>query len=338
MTTKSKTKESPKQSRGDLETLMRSRASGSQPLARTEQTNGQSAEESERLRVAKAYKMFVGGEFVRSESGRYFQVQSETKEADPETVNIPRGSRKDARDAVLAAKNAEAGWAAKTAFNRGQILYRLAEMMESRRGELEAMLISGGSSEKSAVREVDASIDRAMFYAGFSDKYQSLLASSNPVAGPHFNFSVTEPMGVIAIIAPQRPSLLGLVSTILPVIVSGNVVVAIASEEDPRTAVVWTECIATSDLTKGVINVLTGSAKEIAPTLAKHREVIGMDVWTTDSELAASLEKEGADNVKRVKTHRDLSESAWLDERVGQGLGFIERYLETKTIWHPVGL
>ena len=327
MSTKSKTK--------DLDLLSNARGG---PLARAEHTNGDATEEGERLRVAKAYKMFVGGEFVRSESGRYFQVQSETKEADPETVNIPRGSRKDARDAVLAAKNAEAGWAGKTAFNRGQILYRLAEMMESRRSELETMLVSGGSSEKNAVREVDASIDRVMFYAGFSDKYQSLLASSNPVAGPHFNFSVTEPMGVVAVVAPNSPSLLGLVSTVLPVIVSGNVVVAIASETDPRTAIVWCECIATSDMTKGVINVLTGQAKEIAPILAKHREVIGIDAWSNDGELMATLEKEGADNVKRVKAHRELSESGWLDERVGQGLGFIERFLETKTVWHPVGI
>ncbi|MEO8876998.1 MAG: aldehyde dehydrogenase family protein [Polyangiaceae bacterium] len=336
MSTKSKTNVLDKSVRGNLEPLMQSRQA---PLARVEHGSSAAGDsDGDRLRVAKAYKMFVGGEFVRSESGRYFQVQGETKEADPDTINIPRGSRKDARDAVLAAKNAEAGWAGKTAFNRGQILYRLAEMMESRRDELESMLISGGASEKNAVREVDASIDRAMFYAGFSDKYQSLLASSNPVAGPHFNFSVTEPMGVVAVIAPTRPSLLGLVSTILPVIVSGNVVVAVASEEDPRTPIVWCECLATSDLTKGVINVLTGSPKEIAPILAKHREVIGLDAWTNDTELSASLEKEGADNVKRVKIHRDLSESGWLDERVGQGIGFIERFLETKTIWHPVGI
>jgi acyl-CoA reductase-like NAD-dependent aldehyde dehydrogenase len=329
MSTKSKTKE---------ETVSIRTTRGG-PLARVEHANGETnGTNGERLRVAKAYKMFVGGEFVRSESGRYFQVQSEIQEADPQTVNIPRGSRKDARDAVLAAKNAEAAWAGRTAFNRGQILYRLAEMMESRRGELETMLVSGGASEKNAVREVDASIDRAMFYAGFSDKFQALLASSNPVAGPHFNFSVTEPMGIIGIVAPQTPSLLGLVSTILPAIVGGNVAIAIASEEDPRTAIVWCECIATSDMPKGVINVLTGQAKEIAPILAKHREVIGMDVWTADTELAATIEKEGADNVKRVKAHREFSDADWYGERSGQGIGYIERFLENKTIWHPVGI
>ena len=361
MSTKSKTPIT-KPAHVDLEALTRS---GSAPLDRASHENGSSetnresgsshthtnAENGERLRVAKAYKMFVGGEFVRSESGRYFQVQSESgagssarhdhpqsEQADPDVVNIPRGSRKDARDAVLAAKNAETGWASRTAFNRGQILYRLAEMMESRRGELENRLASSGASEKNAAREVDASIDRAMFYAGFCDKFQALLASSNPVSGPHFNFSVTEPMGIVAVIAPERPALLGLVSTILPVIAGGNVVVAVASSEDPRSAIVWCECLATSDLPKGVINVLTGQTPEIAPILAKHREVIGMDVWTSNAELAASLEKDAADNVKRIKSHREFSAAEWLDERRGQGLGFIERFLENKTVWHPVGL
>ena len=283
MSTKSKTKEA--------DALTRT-PGGS--LARAHHETGHENEKSdsngangERLRVAKAYKMFVGGEFVRSESGRYFQVEGQIKEADPDVVNIPRGSRKDARDAVVAAKNAETAWAGRTAFNRGQILYRLAEMMESRRSELETMLVSGGAPEQNAVREVDASIDRAMFYAGFSDKFQALLASSNPVAGPHFNFSITEPMGIVAVVAPQTPSLLGLVSTILPVIVGGNVAIAIASEEDPRTAIVWCECIATSDMPKGVINVLTGQANEIAPILAKHREVIGMDVWTATTKASS---------------------------------------------------
>ncbi len=307
------------------------------PLVRAsrEEENGNA---TDRLRVAKAYKMFVGGEFVRSESGRYFQVKSGTHEADPLTVNIPRGSRKDARDAVLAAKNAEAGWQGRTAFNRGQILYRLAEVMESRKSELFEMLVNGGANEEEAELEVDASIDRAIFYAGFSDKFHSLVASSNPVAGPHFGFTVPEPMGVIAVVAPDRPSLLGLVSTVLPVIVSGNVVVAVASETDPRTAVVWCECLATSDLPKGVVNVLTGQAKEIAPILAKHREVIGIDAWLADTSLAATLEKEGADNIKRVKTHRAGGPEFWLDDRAGQGLGFIEKFLEHKTVWHPVGL
>ncbi len=293
-----------------------------------------------RVRVNKAYKMFVNGAFVRSESGRYFQVKNapHQEDADPETVNVPRGSRKDVRDAVLAAKNAWAGWEKRTAYNRGQILYRLAEVMESRRPELTQSLARGGQSEVAAASEVDVAIDRVVFYAGFADKFYALLASSNPVAGPHFNFSIPEPMGTIGVIAPDRPALLGLVSTILPVVTGGNTVVALAGERDPRTAIVWSECIATSDLPGGVINILTGHAKELSSHLAKHREVTGMDAWIVDADLRKTVESEGADNVKRVKTHVPMDPEAWTDERKAQGLGWIERFLETKTVWHPVGL
>jgi acyl-CoA reductase-like NAD-dependent aldehyde dehydrogenase len=296
-----------------------------------------------RVSVAKAYKMFVGGAFVRSESGRYFQVQGGKQgevhvDPDPETVNIPRGSRKDVRDAVLAAKNALGGWEKRTAFNRGQILYRLAEVMESRRPELVQSLVRGGLAEPAAVLEVEASIDRAVFYAGFADKYFGLLASHNPVSGPHFNFSIPDSMGVIGVVAPEKPSLLGLVSTVLPVITGGNTCVALASAADPRTAIVWSECVATSDMPGGVINILTGHAKELSPHLAKHREVIGVDAWIVDAELRKVVESEGADNVKRVKTHVPMDVEAWLDERKGQGLGWIERFLETKTVWHPMGV
>jgi acyl-CoA reductase-like NAD-dependent aldehyde dehydrogenase len=292
---------------------------------------------SRRVTVNRAYKMYVGGAFVRSESGRYFQVKGATivRGADPDVLNMPRGSRKDVRDAVLAAKNAESGWAARTAFNRGQILYRLAEMMESRSSELVTSLVRSGSGQGEAEREVAASVDRAVYYAGFADKFHALVASSNPVAGPHFGFSVPEPMGVVGVIAPQRPSLLGLVSTVLPVVCGGNVCVALASEEDPRTPLVWAECVATSDMPGGVVNVLTGHAKEIAPVLARHREVMAMDAWVADDKLRASLEQDGADNVKRMKTHaRDLE---W-HGRSGEGVAFIERFLETKTVWHPVGI
>ncbi|HEY8074506.1 MAG TPA: aldehyde dehydrogenase family protein [Labilithrix sp.] len=293
-----------------------------------------------RVRVNKAYKMYVGGAFVRSESGRYFQVTSSAdhEDADPDTVNVPRASRKDVRDAVLAAKNAQAGWEKRSAYNRGQILYRLAEVMESRRPELVQSLVRGGLSEQLAVGEVDASIDRAVFYAGFADKYFALLASYNPVAGPHFDFSVPEPMGVVGVVAPDRPALLGLVSTVLPVVTGGNTVVALASEKDPRTAIVWTECLATSDFPGGVVNVLTGHAKECSPVIAKHREVIGLDAWVVDADLRKTVEADGAENVKRVKTHVPMDPEAWLDDKKGQGLGWIERFLETKTVWHPVGI
>jgi len=281
--------------------------------------------------------MYVGGAFVRSESGRYFQVKSGAivKGADPDVLNMPRGSRKDVRDAVLAAKNAEQGWATRTAFNRGQILYRLAEMMESRRGELVTSLVRAGLAQDDAESEVSASVDRSVYYAGFADKFHALVASSNPVAGPHFGFSVPEPMGVVGVVAPSSPALLALVSTVLPVVCGGNVCVVLASERDPRTPLVWAECIATSDMPGGVINLLTGHAKEIAPVLARHREVMALDAWLADEKLRISLEQDGADNVKRVKTHGDAT--VWLGP-TGEGVGFIERFLETKTVWHPVGV
>jgi delta 1-pyrroline-5-carboxylate dehydrogenase len=292
-----------------------------------------------RVAVAKAYKMYVGGAFVRSESGRYFQTRgaSGSASADPVVVNVPRGSRKDARDAVVAAKSAGEGWAARTAYNRGQILYRLAEVMESRRAELCTALERGFIGAPEAAREVEAAIDRAVYYAGFCDKYQALLASHNPVAGPHFGFSLPEPMGVVAIVAPERPALLGLVSTVLPVIAGGNTCVVVAGSADPRTAVVWCECLATSDLPGGVVNVLTGQASEMAPHLAKHREVAAMDAWSADGDLRAAVEREGSGNVKRVRTH-DAADADKLLGSTGQGLGFIERFLETKTVWHPVGV
>ncbi|HZU82764.1 MAG TPA: aldehyde dehydrogenase family protein [Polyangiaceae bacterium] len=302
------------------------------------ETNG--FDPAARVPVAKAYKMYVGGAFVRSESGRYFQVRGAPEAdggADPATVNVPRGSRKDARDAVLAARNAADGWAARTAFNRGQILYRLAEVMESRRDELRTALERGGEAPERAAREVDVAVDRAIYYAGFCDKFQSLVASSNPVAGPHFGFSVPEPMGVVAIVAPARPALLGLVSTVLPVVAGGNVSVVVAGDVDPRTAVVWCECLATSDLPGGVVNLLTGQASELAPHLARHREVIAMDAWSADADLRAAVEREGSGNVKRVKTH-DAAEAERMLGDDGQGLGWIERFLETKTVWHPVGV
>jgi acyl-CoA reductase-like NAD-dependent aldehyde dehydrogenase len=283
--------------------------------------------------------MYVGGAFVRSESGRYVQVRGASVEgsADPELVNVPRGSRKDARDAVLAAKGAADGWAARTAYNRGQILYRLAEVMESRQEELRVSLERGGLSAADASAEVSASVDRAVYYAGFCDKFQALVASHNPVAGPHFGFSVPEPMGVVAIVAPERPALLGLVSTVLPVVAGANACVVVAGSADPRTAVVWCECLATSDLPGGVVNVLTGQASEMAPHLAKHREVVAMDVWSVDADLRTAAEREGSGNVKRVRTHDEAAIATIAGER-GQGLGFIERFLETKTVWHPVGV
>lgn len=293
-----------------------------------------------RLRVSKTYKMYVGGAFIRSESGRSFQVKGSSLEssADPATVNIPLGSRKDVRDAVIVAKAAQEKWAARTAYNRGQIVYRLAEVLDARRGELEASLVRAGATATGAAREVDCAVDRTVFYAGFCDKIASLAASSNPVSGPHFAFSVPEPMGVIGVLAPPRPALLGLVSAVLPVITGGNSAIVVASADDPRTAIVFCECLATSDVPGGVVNVLTGLASDLAPQLAKHREVAGLDAYLDDAALRASIERDASESVKRVKTQAPFTDDRIFDERGGQGLTFIERFLETKSIWHPVGL
>lgn len=296
-----------------------------------------------RLTVSKTYKMYVNGAFIRSESNRTYLVRTAVKngrhDGDADVVNIPRGSRKDGRDAVLAARNAQHGWAGKTAYNRGQILYRLAEVMESRHEELVTSIVRGGTAKsKDAEAEVALSIDRVLWYAGITDKISGLVASHNPVAGPHFGFTLPEPMGVVAILCPDTPPLLGLVSTVLPAILSGNTVVALASETDPRTAVVWCECLATSDLSAGVVNVLTGHATEIAPHLAKHREVIALDVWSMSGEAAAQLARDGADNVKRVTLRGEKDREALSDPERGHGLGWVEKFLEMKTVWHPVGV
>lgn len=288
---------------------------------------GAEGEAAPRIAVKKTWKLYIGGAFVRSESGRYL-VTSDGLD------NYPRASRKDGRDAVSAAVGAAAAWAGKTAFNRGQILYRLAEVMEGRRLELADSLRRGGTDNPD--REIDAAIDRAIAFAGWSDKYQSLLSSSNPVAGPHFGFSITEPMGVVAVAVPDRPALLGLVGAIAPIIVSGNTVVVVTSETDPRTPLVFAECLATSDLPNGVVNLLTGTRKEVMPHLGKHMGVRALDLFAgTDDELIA-LETSAADNVKRV-TRRSLEVDDWYDEAGTTGPGWIEKFLEVKTIWHPMG-
>lgn len=314
---------------------------GAGPLVKVSPAGEPDASAGDRVRITKAYKMYVGGAFVRSESGRYFRVASAegvVGDADPAGVNIPRGSRKDVRDAVLVAKGAYEKWETRTPFNRGQILYRLAEVLESRAPELERSLERAGATSGEAAREVAATVDRAVFYAGFADKVSALVASHNPVSGPHFGFSLPEAMGVVGVVAPRAPALLGLVSVVLPVITGGNSCVVVASDVDPRTAVVFSECLATSDLPGGVVNVLTGYADELGPILAKHREVVALDVWTSDAALRASLEREAAGSVKRAKTHDLPDEAFWYDTRRGQGLGYIERTLETKTVWHPVGV
>jgi acyl-CoA reductase-like NAD-dependent aldehyde dehydrogenase len=292
----------------------------------------------ERIGVRKAFKMFIGGAFVRSESGRYTQVP-ETAHAGESSSreNVPRASRKDGRDAVTAARNAWEGWAGRTAFNRGQILYRLAEMLDARKTELEASLARGGLSPAKAAEEVQATVDRTIAYAGWADKYQSLFSSLNPVGGPHFNFTVPEPMGVVAVVAPARPALLGLAGAILPVIVSGNTCVVLASEADPRTAIVFSEALATSDLPAGVVNVLTGQASEVLPHLAKHMDVAALDLHGVEPPLLKSVEEAAVGNVKRVRS-RALGEAEWFQAASTESPRWIERFVEMKTIWHPSGM
>ena len=259
-----------------------------------------------RLPVKKTYKLYVGGAFPRSESGRTFLAEGQ---------NVARAWRKDLRDGVRAARSAQPGWAGATAYNRGQVLYRIAEMMESRVPEF-AALCSGKD-------EVERSIDRWVWYAGFADKLAQVLGSSNPVAGPYFNFTVPEPTGVVGIVAPAEPALLGLVSRLAPVLAGGNTAVVIASEAHPRAAIELAEVLATSDVPGGVVNILTGRRDELAPHLASHLDVDALDLDRGDAEL----ERAAAENVKRVVSARGDVQSPYE----------ISSFLELKTVWHPMG-
>jgi acyl-CoA reductase-like NAD-dependent aldehyde dehydrogenase len=273
---------------------------------------------SERLDVRKTYKLYVGGEFVRSESGRSYRADG---------CNVPRASRKDLRDAVRAARAAFPGWAGRTAMNRGQVLYRVAEMLDARRAQF-AALLGGG---RPAGREVDASVDTLVWYAGLTDKLTQLVGTVNPVAGPYFNFSVPEPTGVVAVIAPQESSLLGLVSVIAPVIATGNAAVVVASQDRPLPAISLAEVLATSDLPGGVVNLLTGSTAELAPVLAGHMDVNAIDVTGVAGADRAELERLAADNVKRVFAADD-------DWAAPPATRRMLAFLETKTVWHPLGM
>ena len=263
-----------------------------------------------RLPVKKTYKLFIGGAFPRSESGRTYEAQGQ---------NVARASRKDLRDAVVAARPAQQKWASLTAYNRGQILYRIAEMMEARAAEF-ADLCSGKD-------EVERAIDRWVWYAGFADKLAQVIGSSNPVAGPYFNFTIPEPTGIVGIVAPDEPPLLGLISRIAPALTGGNSVIALASETQPLCAVELAEALATSDVPGGVVNVLTGYRAELAPWLAAHMDVNAIDLTGADG-LVADLERAAAENVKRVVRGRADGQSAW----------DVAAFLELKTVWHPLGL
>jgi acyl-CoA reductase-like NAD-dependent aldehyde dehydrogenase len=277
----------------------------------------------DRLPVRKTYKLFVGGAFPRSESGRTYPIVDASGETLAYAV---RASRKDMRDAVRAARGAQPKWAGATAYLRGQVLYRVAEMMEGRAGQfVDELHVTLGTYD--AEREVADAIDRWVWYAGCADKIASITGTVNPVAGPYFDFTVPEPVGVVGIVAPDEPALLGLVSVVAPALAAGNAVVVLASEANPLVAITLAEVLATSDVPGGVVNVLTGSKSEVGPWLAGHGDVDSVDVTGAAEELAAEMERQAADDVKRVVRHRDLVESPYA----------VAATMELKTVWHPIG-
>jgi aldehyde dehydrogenase (NAD+) len=283
-----------------------------------------------RLPVTKTPKVYIGGAFVRSESARTFKVSG----ADGAFFgNIPQCTRKDLRNAVEAAAKAGPGWAKRSPYNRAQILYRLAEMLEARNAELVASLVQFGARQADAARGMSVAVDRLIHYAGWADKYEQLIGSVNPVASSHFNFTVTEPMGVVGVIAPDSPPLLGLLSMIAPVIACGNTVVALASQKVPYPSILLGEMLATSDLPGGVVNILTGFRKELVPTFATHAHIRAVYAAANDEERKV-LRLGAAASVKRVRFVDRAPD--WLGDSA-QGLGAIRDFVELKTIWHPIG-
>ncbi|MGA5555655.1 aldehyde dehydrogenase family protein [Streptomyces lavendulocolor] len=288
--------------------------------------------ESSRLSVLKTYKLYVGGKFPRSESGRVYEVQDHKGKW---LANAPLSSRKDARDAVVAARKAFGGWSGATAYNRGQVLYRVAEMLEGRKSQfVHEVAHAEGLSKSRAAEVVEAAVDRWVWYAGWTDKIGQVVGGANPVAGPFLNLSTPEPTGVVAIVAPRESSFLGLVSVVAPVIATGNTAVVVASETAPLPALSLGEVLATSDLPGGVVNVLSGKAAEIAAPLAAHQDVNAIDLTGADASLARELEIAAADNLKRVLRPRGVDGE---DFTADPGTHRLTAFLETKTVWHPTG-
>ncbi|MGY1807116.1 aldehyde dehydrogenase family protein [Blastococcus sp. SYSU D00669] len=287
---------------------------------------------SERLAVRKTYKLYVNGAFPRSESGRSYEV---TDAKGHFLANASWASRKDARDAVVAARAAFPKWSGATAYNRGQVLYRVAELMEGRHVQFcEEVAAGEGLSASRARAAVDAAVDRWVWYAGWTDKLASVLGGANPVAGPYFDFSLPEPTGVVAVLAPQQSSLLGLVSVLAPVLAGGNTAVVVTSKERPLPAVTLGEVLATSDVPAGVVNILTGDAAEIGPWLAEHADVDAVDLTGAPPDRALELEREAAGTIKRV-LRPPVTEPDWTAD---PGLSRMTAFLETKTVWHPMGV
>lgn len=277
-----------------------------------------------RIDVKKTYKLFIGGQFPRSESGRSYEINGANGKF---IANPALASRKDLRDCVTAAKSALSGWSVATAFNRGQILYRVAEIMEGRREQFVAEIIAlEGVTSKAAQVQVDQAIDLWVWYAGWCDKISTIAGATNPIAGPYYNFTTPEELGVIGIISDQKESLLGLVAAIAPVITTGNTAVVIASEKRPLPAITLSEALATSDLPAGVLNILTGKVSELAPWLASHMEIDGLDISGADSKIEAELRIAGSENLKRI--HR-FSKTPTPHRMLA--------FMENKTVWHPIG-
>ena len=287
-----------------------------------------------RIDVRKTYKLYIGGAFPRSESGRSYVVEDSSGNF---LANAAQASRKDARDTVAAARKAFGGWSGRTPYNRGQVVYRVAEVLEGRRAQfVDEVQRSEGLSKRQADAVVDESVDRLVWYAGWADKLAQVVGSANPVAGPYFNFSVPDPTGVVAVLAPEDSSLLGLVSVLAPVIVTGNTAVVVSSYSRPLPAITLSEVMATSDVPGGVVNVLTGSAAEVGPWLASHMDVNGIDLTgVAEPELARSLEESAAENLKRVVRPGSLGTTDWAIE---PGTERMTAFLETKTVWHPIGI
>jgi acyl-CoA reductase-like NAD-dependent aldehyde dehydrogenase len=294
---------------------------------------------ADRIDVRKTYKLYIGGAFPRSESGRSYVVRAAD---DTPLANACRASRKDLRDAVRAARKAFPGWADKTAMNRGQVLYRVAELMEGRREQFAAeVAVAEGLRDAKARELVTRAIDRWVWYAGWADKIAQVLGSSNPVAASYFNFTIPEPTGVVGVVASEASSLLGLVSRLAPPIVAGNTVVVVASESRPLPAVTLTEVLATSDVPGGVVNVLTGLKTELVPVLAGHVDVDAIDVWGVPDDLRTDVELVAAANVTRLARRPAGTVDAkfdWLDDRATERPEWIAAFLEMKTVWHPIGV
>lgn len=282
-----------------------------------------------RLEINKTYKIFIGGKFPRTESGRYYPLYDKKENL---IANLCLSSRKDVRNAVVEARKAQGSWASASAMNRGQILYRLAEMLEGRADQFVHEIRVQGASESKARKEVEAAVDRLVYYAGWSDKYQQVFSSVNPVASPHFNFSNPEPMGVVCIIAPEEQGLLGLVSVLAPLIVGGNTAVLLASHSQPLCAISFAEVLHTSDVPAGVVNILTGNRSELLPHMASHMDVNAIVYCGSDEQEMRTISQLASENVKRTVFYR---KSDWLPQ-TNQSPYFIEKTQEIKTTWHPV--